>query len=264
MFDLDGTLLNSKHRISQENLDAIELLRKENIKIVIATGRSFQLLRPYIKLLKITDEVITCNGTVITNVSSNEIVFEDIVPKNEVRKALEMCIEYGHEFLVYTSHAIIARQHDWSMFVNEKNVTNIDDYKVNIIITDDINHIINNYNVNKILVIERDNRKYIELSERVIKFDKVAHTQSAKSYVDIGPLNNSKGNAVKILCKEYGVNLSEVIAFGDQMNDISMISIVGFGVAMGNAKDVVKESATYTTLSNDENGVSFAIKTEIL
>ena len=98
----------------------------------------------------------------------------------------------------------------------------------------------------------------------MLKFDKVEHTQSSKSYLDIGPLNNSKGNAVKLLCKDFGIKLDEVIAFGDQMNDISMIRIVGFGVAMGNAKDEVKEVARFVTLTNDENGVAYAINTEIL
>ena len=264
VFDLDGTLLNSKHRVSKENLEAISLLCENNIKVVIATGRSNQLLKPYLDALNITGDVITCNGTVIGNPNNKVMLYEDILPKSEVRKALEMCIEYGHEFLVYTSKAIISRQNDWNNFLEEKNVTNKGSFNVNIIITNDIEEIISNHNVNKILIIERNNDKYLKLSERVKDYTRVAHTQSAKSYLDIGPLNNSKGNAVKILCKEFGFNLDEVIAFGDQMNDISMISIVGFGVAMGNARDEVKENARFVTLSNDENGVAHAIKTQIL
>ena len=264
VFDLDGTLLNSKHRVSKENLQAINSLRENNIKVVIATGRSNQLLKPYLKALNITEDIITCNGTVIGHPDNDVMLYEDIVPKAEVRKALEMCLEYKHQFLVYTSKAIIARSHDWNMFLEEKNVTNNDSFKANYIISEDIEDIINNHNVNKILIIERNALKYIELTKRVSTYDKVAHTVSAKSYLDIGPLNNSKGKAVKILCKEFGFNLEEVIAFGDQMNDISMISIVGFGVAMGNAKKEVKEVADFVTLTNDENGVAYAIKTKII
>jgi Cof subfamily protein (haloacid dehalogenase superfamily) len=150
------------------------------------------------------------------------------------------------------------------MFIKEKNLSNYTEYKPNIVFTENIEEIINNYNVNKILLIERNEEKYIELSKRVLDFDKVAHTQSSKSYLDIGPLNNSKGKAVKLLCKDLGFKLDEVIAFGDQINDISMISIVGLGVAMGNARDEVKEIADFITLTNDENGVATTIKTEIL
>ena len=264
VFDLDGTLLNSKHRISKENIEAINLLRKNNIHVVIATGRSNQLLKPYLEALNIKDDVITCNGTVIGHPDKEVMLYEDIVPKDEVRKALEMCLKYDHQFLVYTSKAVVARENDWNMFLKEKNVTNNNSFKANFLITEDIEDIINNHSVNKILIIERNDVKYTELAKRVNNYDKVAHTQSAKSYLDIGPLNNSKGKAIKILCKELGLNLDEVIAFGDQMNDISMISIVGFGVAMGNARDEVKKYADFVTLTNDEDGVAYAIKTQIL
>lgn len=264
VFDLDGTLLNNKHQISIENLEAINLLRQNNIKVVIATGRSNEIIKPFLKELNINDNVITCNGTVIGHPDNEVMLYEDIVPKTEVKKALEMCIKYGHQFLVYTSKSIISRMKDWNMFLEEKNVSNSDEYNTNIVITENIDDIINHYNVNKILIIERNEEKYLELSKRVSKYDKVAHTQSSKSYLDIGPLNNSKGKAVEILCNDFGFNLDEVIAFGDQMNDISMIGIVGFGVAMGNARNEVKEIADYVTLNNDENGVAHAIRTQIL
>jgi len=264
VFDLDGTLLNNKHQVSNENLEAINLLRQNNIKVVIATGRSNEIIKPFLNILNINDNVITCNGTVIGHPKNETMLYEDVIPKTEVKKALEMCIKYKHQFLVYTSKSIIARNKDWKMFLKEKNVSNSDEYNTNIVITEDIEDIINNHKVNKILIIERNEEKYIELSKRVLKYDKVAHTQSSKSYLDIGPLNNSKGKAVKLLCKDFGFKLEEVIAFGDQMNDISMISIVGFGVAMGNARDEVKEIADYVTLSNDKNGVAYAIRTQIL
>ena len=264
VFDLDGTLLNSKHQVSKENLEAINMLRENNIKVVIATGRSNELLKPYVKALSITEDVITCNGTVIGHPSKEVMFYEDIVPKEQVRKALNMCLEYDHQFLVYTSKAILARENDWNIFIKEKNVLSNNSFNVNFIGIDNIDEIINNHNVNKILIIERNNDKYQQLSKRVESYIEVSHTQSAKAHVDIGPLNNSKGNAVKILCKHFDIKLEEVIAFGDQMNDISMISIVGFGVAMGNAIDKVKEIADFVTLTNDENGVAYAIKTQIL
>ena len=235
-----------------------------NIKVVIATGRPNELIKPYLKVLDINYDVITCNGTVIGHPSKDKMLYEDIVPKIEVRKILEMCIKYNHQFLIYTRKSIVTRSNDWSLFIKEKDISADNEFNANIDIIENIEDIIRKFDVNKILIIERNDEKYNELSKRVLKFDKVEHTQSSKSYLDIGPLNNSKGNAVKLLCKDFGIKLDEVIAFGDQMNDISMISIVGFGVAMGNAKDEVKEVARFVTLTNDENGVAYAINTEIL
>lgn len=264
VFDLDGTLLNSNHQISNENLEAINLLRENNIRVVIATGRSNDLIKPYLKVLKISDEVITCNGAVIGHPSNDTMMYEDIIPANELRQVLEMCIKNEHQFLIYTSKAIVARLNDVNIFLKEKNIKTSDAFDANIIIVENIEDIINNYNVNKILIIERNEEKFAELNKEVQKFNNVEYTQSSNSFIDILPINNSKGKAVKILCEKFGYELEEVIVFGDQMNDISMMKVAGFSVAMANARDEVKENADFVTLSNNESGVAYAIKTKIL
>ena len=70
----------------------------------------------------------------------------------------------------------------------------------------------------------------------------------------------SKGNAVTELCEKVQIDLSEVIAFGDSANDISMLKVVGHAVAMGNANDDVKKVADEITLSNSDNGIPHALK----
>jgi len=74
----------------------------------------------------------------------------------------------------------------------------------------------------------------------------------------------SKGSAVKLLCERLGINSDEVMAIGDNENDLSMIKFAGVGVAMGNAEDMVKEQADFITSSNDEDGVALAIEKYVL
>ena len=71
----------------------------------------------------------------------------------------------------------------------------------------------------------------------------------------------SKGNAIQRLAQDLGIAMSEVIAFGDSINDISMLEVAGQGIAMDNARDEVKRVADRTTLSNDEDGIVHALKT---
>lgn len=78
---------------------------------------------------------------------------------------------------------------------------------------------------------------------------------TSSSWLEILPLNNSKGNAVKLLSQICGYKLEEIIAFGDGENDLSMLEIVGKGYAMGNAMDSVKEKANYIAPLNDDEGV---------
>ena len=71
----------------------------------------------------------------------------------------------------------------------------------------------------------------------------------------------SKGNAIKALCEKLNVSLSEVICFGDSLNDQSMFEVVGCAIAMGNANEELKAIADKITLDNDSNGIPMTLKT---
>ena len=63
-----------------------------------------------------------------------------------------------------------------------------------------------------------------------------------------------------MFCKKLGIKQDETIAFGDGYNDLSLIEYCGYGVAMENAVDEVKERANYITLSNNDNGIAYCLK----
>lgn len=83
---------------------------------------------------------------------------------------------------------------------------------------------------------------------------------SKSTYLEIMPNNASKTSAIETLCKTFDIQKSEVIAIGDNYNDINMIEFAGLGIVMGNAPNQVKQYADYITSSNDEDGVAEAIK----
>ena len=101
-------------------------------------------------------------------------------------------------------------------------------------------------------------------SEILVDFEGVNYFKSQPIYLEIVPPNVDKGNTLKYLCESLNITPDEVIAIGDEANDIPMLLYAGLGVAMGNAKDEVKKSANYITLTNDENGVGEVIKKFIL
>jgi Cof subfamily protein (haloacid dehalogenase superfamily) len=88
--------------------------------------------------------------------------------------------------------------------------------------------------------------------------------KSQNYILEIVPTGINKGEAIKFLAQHYNIDISEVIAIGDDENDISMIMAAGLGVAMKNAKSCVKEVADYITSSNEENGVGKVINEFIL
>ena len=93
------------------------------------------------------------------------------------------------------------------------------------------------------------------------KFCKTLLVSSGKPYnVEAVSRKASKGRAIEILAKRYGIGLDEVMAFGDNLNDMEMIETAGFGVAVGNAVDALKERADYVAESCDADGVARTIE----
>jgi len=263
VFDLDGTLLNSSHKVSDLTLDAINILKQNKVKIILATGRPNTAVKDIVNLLDIDDYIITCNGAVIGHPYKEKHIYQDIIPQNSVLKLLEMCEINNNQYLAYCNEGIISKDNERLRFLKKHNEMLKEDEKANFIYSDNIYEIANNYKINKILIIEKDKIEYKKLQEIIISIDSIQITQSSETFLDVGPIKNSKGIALKRLCEHMNIELNEVIAFGDQYNDISMLEIAGFSVAMGNAKDDVKRVVDYVTKTNDDEGI-FHVITKIL
>lgn len=258
VFDMDGTVLNSKHQVTEENFKAINYLRSKGVKTIIATGRPGELLKKYMYDLEVDDYVITCNGSVIAHPFNDDILFEDTINQENVKEIIDMCEANDYDYLVYIKDAVVSKDNERVRWFKQINLRLKDEEKGNLIETTDIEYI-KTFSPNKILILEKDPIKYQELISQVSKFNGIEFTQSWIGAMDISPLNNSKGNAVKKLCEHYGIAQDEVIAFGDQLNDVSMIKYAGMGVAMGNAEEELKTIANYITDTNDNDGVAQAI-----
>jgi hydroxymethylpyrimidine pyrophosphatase-like HAD family hydrolase len=94
--------------------------------------------------------------------------------------------------------------------------------------------------------------------------DRATMVQSKTYYLDVTPLAGNKGDGIRALATSRGVPLDQVVAMGDQANDLPMLEQAGFGIAMGNAPDAVKKRADAVTASNDDDGVAKAIDAMIL
>lgn len=99
-----------------------------------------------------------------------------------------------------------------------------------------------------------------EQAELEARFPDCTFTRSNPISVDIIPKGTSKIDGIKRICQTLSFDLKNVAAFGDSWNDTQMLSEVGFGIAMGNAPQAVKEVAYATTSSNEDNGIYLALK----
>ena len=229
--DLDGTLLNNKKQVSEANVKAIQNLKDQNITFVMATGRSDVMTRAYTKQLKNVDIVIGCDGAVIRNIRTGEILCENHLRSETCHTTFEICKKYGLQYSVE------------------------EDEEIPMQIVDDLNEYVNDHIIYKIVVSHNDT-SYLDKVAEVIKKETDADAiRSGKKVLAVKARGVSKAEAIKKLAQKLGILIKDIIAFGDEVNDIEMLTLVGLGIAMENADDVVKEAADQIAGSNDQDGV---------
>ena len=106
--DLDGTLLNNKKQVSEANVKAIQNLKDQNITFVMATGRSDVMTRAYTKQLKNVDIVIGCDGAVIRNIRTGEILCENHLRSETCHTTFEICKKYGLQYYVFAKDELVS------------------------------------------------------------------------------------------------------------------------------------------------------------
>lgn len=264
--DMDGTLLNSKSIITEENQIALKKLEQSGVEVILASGRVGPMMKPFSQQLGLKGHIISCNGGLITNIKSGEILYSNIMNKVIVMEIINYCILHNINFLVYAADLVLSNKNNplAKKYENfNKILTNDLRFPIKYLDNETINEV-NNIDILKVLLI-CDTTEEIEILESIFsRYDLLSVVSSASGLLDIMAANTSKGNALKFLSDKLKVNLDHVIAFGDNYNDIEMLSCVGMPIAMGNAVDSLKIKSKYVTKSNDESGIAYAINNLIL
>lgn len=261
--DMDGTLLNSNLEISKENLDAIKAVREKGIRFCIATGRPEQLLKEYIKPLQMEDPMIMYNGSVIGHPFQEEKLYELKLETDVARDIIEFCEANDVIYMPYTKDKIISKPNYRVDFFEERNKSLPENLRTVFEDIRDIEEILNN-SINKILIIEQDTDKSNSIMEKLKDYKDLEIATSQKGFIDINPGGASKGKALQVLAKHFGVSMDEIVVFGDQDNDVSMLEIAGASVSMLNSSNNAKAAAKYSTDSNNNSGVAKWIRENIL
>jgi len=258
---MDGTLLNSDDVISKENETALKKLQQSGLEVIIASGRVDLMLKPFIKQLDLKGYVISCNGGLIRDIETGEILYSKVMDKVSVKEIITYCFEYNIDFLIYTTDVVLSNKNN-PRAVKFENLNEVLPKNLQVPIKYVDNKIIENINdINalKILLVCSDQKHVKSLEEHFLSSDKLTALSSMSGLLDIMALDISKGNALKILSEKLEVDLNQVIAFGDNYNDIDMLQCVGMPIAMGNSVEELKLHAKHITRSNDESGIAYAI-----
>ncbi|HCO18162.1 MAG TPA: Cof-type HAD-IIB family hydrolase [Tissierellales bacterium] len=260
--DMDGTLLNRQNLLTRRTREAIEMAKNKEIEVVIATGRVLKSAVHYSKELGLESYIAASNGAVVVDKDLNKVIDRPIS-----RRDIERVMKAGHEMGIYFHF------YNEDTFFTRTYVKEIVDYytptteklkgqSIDIRLYNSPEDIVNNeqLKIYKFLFIDKDQDKLIQLRKNLESLESVELSKSWRDNLEVMDRGVSKGSAVKLLCERLGITADEVMAIGDNENDLSMIKFAGVGVAMGNAEDIVKEQADFITSSNEEDGVALAIE----
>lgn len=250
--DLDGTLLTDNKEISQKNIDAINRMLSEGHYFVISTGRPVASGREIVKQLGLTKSgcyMIAFNGAVIYDCAADRILFQRSLPIEYVQEIFQSAKEKNLYVQTYTSTDVVTYEHTRELDFYLKN-SGIKSYKLSSKIYDVLEE-----EPQKVLLID------LEQEERLKEFqkEKLAWEKgkchsffSCKEYLEYCPLGVSKGYGVEYLAQLLNLSIDQIVAVGDERNDIPMLQAAKIGVAMANAVDEVKKAADCVT-KNDNN-----------
>ncbi|ATN03532.1 Cof-type HAD-IIB family hydrolase [Staphylococcus capitis] len=274
--DMDGTLLNAAHEISQENQEAIKFAQEHGITVVIATGRAFYEANTPVAETDLKVPYICLNGAEVRDETFN-IMSTSHLNHSLVSKITSTLKEKDIYYQVYTNRGIYTEnpQRDLEIYIDiaERAGQKADVEKIENSIQKRIDNgtlkIVDNYDkiedipgelIMKILAFDSDLGKIDLVGQELAQSPNLAVSSSSRGNLEITHSDAQKGIALSTIAKQLGIDLKDVMALGDNLNDVSMLERVGYSVAMDNAAPEVKTVAKYVTDSNENSGVGKAIK----
>lgn len=247
-FDLDGTLLTHKKEVLEENKKAIKRALENGIEVCICTGRQKTAAEHYRQMAGAGRYIICENGAEIYDAVSKEELFTCPLEKEFCKRLYEHALSKKLFVRIDTKYARyitdmklkvideIPMEEDYEKFFEENDVLQLSIGSTN---GKDIDEVIEMLD-SSVKVENRFISGYLPVEHEIIN---IINTSA------------SKGNGILGLCKYLKINPEEAMAFGDDLNDISMMKSV-YGVAMGNAFDEVKILAKEVTKTNEEPGIA--------
>ena len=261
--DLDDTLLRDDLTVSDYTVSILQTLMKKGVLTVLASGRSPRAVYPYAQRIgsdKVKSFILCSNGAqILTSDMKNELMSRCL----GVDLALEI-----YDFI--EDHRLSCHLYlDEAIYVAKRTVFSDQDShltKMKLVIPEDYRQILRTKPVYKLLIpAEADIITTIE-PECKKRFGTRAVIFTSKPYfLEIIPLHTGKGEFLQALAQKLGIKRQEVMAFGDSMNDETMIRLAGYGIAMKNGLKAIQDIAyAVTDFTNNEDGVARFLEKHVL
>lgn len=253
--DIDGTLVDSKKVLRPKTKDALIRAQEMGHVVVIVTGRNPHGAKHYAKQLEFDrygSLLAGYNGAYVENFKTGEVLVDHKIPQDLLESYLDLSKKFDSYHIIYKEDKIHTN-------VKDKEFTKLT-AKIN-----RMGHVYDPKLLDKIdfksndIVLGHEDPSVLDKAENALrdKFDQDLNiVRSTPYYLEAMPKGINKGSGIIEIGDYYNLGIKDIIAFGDELNDLEMIKEAGTGVAMANANPLIKDLADYITLSNDQDGIA--------
>jgi len=261
--DLDGTLLHEDKSISDYTLKVLRNIVKKGVILVPASGRPLEGMKKAV--LNQVDGIkyaICSNGAMLMDVPEERCICEAGIPTEKAVEALAFLEQFPTAVYAHTDQGTF-REVGWEktglsekypyIKFSEGNVENLREFLKT-----------SGVKVLKMGAFALEDGLAQKILEKGSPTPGIVFLRTGDGIVEVNSVDASKGNALCILCKKLKISMENVLAIGDNENDISMLQSVGVSVAMGNAEEDVKQVAKYVTGNNEDDGAGHFLEEWVL
>ena len=261
--DLDGTLFNTDHRISEKNMAAIEWLYNNGYHFVPSSGRAFNEMPSVLKEHPLIRYYINSDGGMVYDKKENRS-YPLTMSREVSNKVLDVLYRYNVNMMLHadtTSYVDLDLHNEdnyracnystsWIDFVFEMNIPKAD-FKKFAYAHESV----------ELFCVFFEKLEDIETCKKIFaQMPEVLYAQSNKYNLEVFSSKAGKGNALMLLADILGVDRAQTIAVGDSTNDMTMIKAAGLGLAMQNAVDELKQNADEVICDNNSNAIDYIVE----
>ena len=267
--DLDGTLLDGKKKVSNENIDMLNKVYSEKGVIpVIVTGRPYVVAKHIGNIIGECAKkyIVAANGSMVEDNINKKYIAKNNISKEETVKIIDICEKYGFRCSADVGEVLLKSDEPRE----KQNYINLGQPYI---VVDSVKKYIEDNNCNCfVITFVGEEKDLIAASKELREIGGVEPSDRCEwvsydgektikgSYIDIMKKGCNKANGLKVLADYLNIKKEEIMAIGDGGNDLPMFEFAGLKVVMENGLDNVKEKADYITQSNANSGVAKAIQ----
>ena len=263
--DMDGTLLNSRQELPEENAEALREAERAGIAVIICSGRMMEDGSQFARSAGLNCWIAGCNGARLLSapLPQGQVIARHGLPAGKTTQRV-IDVLMAHNLIIngfQDGHLVTVRpaqnegwQEQWSHQLAQRGIVRIEYGE------EALRRAADEGVIKLVAIEERRPERLVEAGAQIARIAGVDVTSSWANNIEIMPAGIDKGSALAEISAYLHLTADEVMAIGDQENDRPMLAFAGHSTAMGNATEAIKALCVHRTLSNDEAGVAYAVR----